>query len=467
MKKVLALLVLTFMLLNLVACNPDAVKEGENIKNTEIVNDEEEMYQDYYENALLSKHGTFEKHQTGTMASMEDEWFNPRGIISKTIYDFDSDSEKEMLVFYTKKSEENNDYLIYADIYEVKNNIVDLSDTMQINAYKENSEYDSFAVALSASQWEDVLINVSLIEVNNCCYIICEKHIAATSFGDGQSQDYWIVRYSGEKLEYVSSFSQIGGGSMGFEYKGYEFEGGICKDSALYYSEMYDRYDSQNKPLFNHFGQAICSLFKKHNVVLTNDISNSSTIYEPYDFSNSILSEDNNMIRIFTFTNKTINADYSSYIFDFEAELSLHTDEASDESSTNNSQSTYEDIINEFKVKWESSGQKAYYREYAYHDVNEDGVDELIIHDGTCESDRTHYYYTIKNNEVVNLGSYNAWHTGLADGDGMLIAYDGMGGEGYYYYVTINNNSIEKTEAGTYTFPPTPDFGDEIGFFAF
>ena len=132
---------------------------------------------------------------------------------------------------------------------------------------------------------------------------------------------------------------------------------------------------------------------------------------------------------------------------------------------SNDVQACYNEILQEYTTKWEASGEYRYC-EYVCHDVNEDGIDELIIHDGTCEGDRTHYYYTYINGDAVYLGSYDAWHTGLADGDDKLIAYDGMNGEGTYYYVTINN-SVEKKEAGTYTFPPTPDFGDEIKFSSF
>lgn len=110
-----------------------------------------------------------------------------------------------------------------------------------------------------------------------------------------------------------------------------------------------------------------------------------------------------------------------------------------------------------------------YYDEYSYFgfalvDLNNDGRDELVCHRGTCENDRTYSFYTVKNKEVVLIGTVNAWHAGLAEGSNGVIKYTGISGEGEYYRISMQNGEIIETKLGEYSFPPVPDFGTEVRF---
>lgn len=119
--------------------------------------------------------------------------------------------------------------------------------------------------------------------------------------------------------------------------------------------------------------------------------------------------------------------------------------------------------LDEYEDKWYNDDEYIY-TEMEMIDIDDDGTDELIVHEGTCEQARKYHFYTYKNKEIIYLGSLGAWHASLCDNDGYLIKYAGMSGEGEYYRVTIENGKITETEEGTFTFPPVPDFGDEIEF---
>lgn len=120
--------------------------------------------------------------------------------------------------------------------------------------------------------------------------------------------------------------------------------------------------------------------------------------------------------------------------------------------------------IDEYEVKWDKDYESYIYSEFSMIDVDEDGTDELIVHEGTCEQDRKYHFYTYKNKEIIYLGSIGAWHSSLCDNDGYLIRYDGMSGEGIYYKVTVENGQIVENKEGTFSFPPVPDFGEELDF---
>lgn len=104
------------------------------------------------------------------------------------------------------------------------------------------------------------------------------------------------------------------------------------------------------------------------------------------------------------------------------------------------------------------------YFEFATWDIDNDGTEEMIFHEGTCEQDREYHFYTVKNRELIHLGDVHAWHAGLSASDNGLIKYSGMSGEGDYYRITVENGKIKETKEGTYSFPPVPDFGTPIYF---
>ncbi len=86
------------------------------------------------------------------------------------------------------------------------------------------------------------------------------------------------------------------------------------------------------------------------------------------------------------------------------------------------------------------------YCDYYLFDMNNDGVQELIIHTGTCEQDRTYTFYTYKKGETIKLGEANGWHSGLEESkDGNIAIYSG--GQGYYscFEYAIEGDSLKET----------------------
>jgi len=123
----------------------------------------------------------------------------------------------------------------------------------------------------------------------------------------------------------------------------------------------------------------------------------------------------------------------------------------------------YAEILQTYMDKWDQNPDFIY-REYAFHDIDEDGTEELILHDGRGETDRTYYFYTAKNGEAVHLGNCEGWHAALADGDRYITLYAGMNGEGLATRISIAGDALLTEESEAYTFPPTPDFGPQIAF---
>ncbi len=140
--------------------------------------------------------------------------------------------------------------------------------------------------------------------------------------------------------------------------------------------------------------------------------------------------------------------------------------EASSPSSAGDRSEAYLNIMFGFQDKWNADGTYRH-TEYTYHDIDEDGIEELIVHDGHSESDRTYYFYTWQNGNVVDLGTLSAFHSALADGDRKLVLSMGAQGSGIYSDVTISGGSVTEEKVGDYTFPPSPYFGEPIELYPF
>lgn len=126
----------------------------------------------------------------------------------------------------------------------------------------------------------------------------------------------------------------------------------------------------------------------------------------------------------------------------------------------------YRNFALDIQYNWDISAEDYVYRDFGMVDIDENGVKELVVHEGTCEQDRKYHFYTIENKKIISIGSVSAWHSGLCDNDGCLTRYDGMGGEGTYYKITVENGKISEKQEGTYSFPPVPDFGEGVKFFS-
>lgn len=113
---------------------------------------EEEIYYEYLNQVLIPEYGLANLHQEGTMtmdysnpasrSSQENQWFEPKGIVSAYIDDLDLDGEKELFVIYWEKEAAEGAYGGFYEmtgaIYEVQENQAVCKDKMRLST----SEYD-------------------------------------------------------------------------------------------------------------------------------------------------------------------------------------------------------------------------------------------------------------------------------------------------------------------------------------
>ena len=88
------------------------------------------------------------------------------------------------------------------------------------------------------------------------------------------------------------------------------------------------------------------------------------------------------------------------------------------------------------------------FQSYVLYDINKDGVKEIIIDDGNCEAERKYYVYTIKNGDVVYVGSFYGGHTYLAhipNSNGVLVLWGHQGYFGASRVEMVNGGLVKKT----------------------
>lgn len=267
---------------------------------------------------LTSTYGIFKAEQSGTITEVYDSWFEPDGVMSANIEDFDSDGSEEMLVCISEKSTDGSNNItgggernhIILNMYEIEDGNVKLSDSFTLGAYIESEYIETnkreFSFASNIS-WKEV-VALNLVTVQDKKYIMCEERSEVYIFANGSCCSYWLLEYVGGSFRYAASFVQDSPGSSDFTYHGYDFKDGACISSRLYYSESYDK----NTALYDNFEEAISSFFEKYGIKLK--------------FENalkSILLPDNDITPVFLFVNEC-QSDLSSTDYDFKATLNSH-----------------------------------------------------------------------------------------------------------------------------------------------
>lgn len=100
----------------------------------------------------------------------------------------------------------------------------------------------------------------------------------------------------------------------------------------------------------------------------------------------------------------------------------------------------YQNHISNIRNSWNS------YSYYMLHDMDGNGVPELIIRSGTCEADFMFEFFSY-NNGIVSCGTTGAGHSSLAapdDGTGLLVCWQHMGYESRYL-ITLKDYKINRT----------------------
>lgn len=127
-------------------------------------------------------------------------------------------------------------------------------------------------------------------------------------------------------------------------------------------------------------------------------------------------------------------------------------DEAEQEVETRpdiNEMDYYQETLNSYS----NSGQDSL---YALYDLDSDGIEELIVSTGTCEADWRNDIYTIENDMVKSMGSFENTATlyKANDGNGIYAIYQHMDAEvvrqitkdGRQLGITILSDGTESSE---------------------
>lgn len=289
--------------------------ENESVSKEKEINYEEEYYS-YIKSELIPKYGLSNINSTqGTMKTMYDNWFNPSGILSAKIYDFDNDGIKELFLIRIEEAEEkssvyNNqcsEYYFYGEIYKFINNTITLIDKTLIKSCDnfETDEYISFKFMSNQYCIDDLYINI--VSIDNRNYILFEFNSYPGAFATGEAYySCWALEYKQEKLNMVFGISGTG---LDCGYvTGYNFDSGNLNSKVLLYSEM----DETKSGDYKSFNEAIKGFLGKFNIS-TKDGTDYRTIEE------SILSDENKIEKILEYHIKSVNNNSNQFIFETEA----------------------------------------------------------------------------------------------------------------------------------------------------
>lgn len=72
-------------------------------------------------------------------------------------------------------------------------------------------------------------------------------------------------------------------------------------------------------------------------------------------------------------------------------------------------QNIYKPVLQEVSKQYEAGVYNLYY----VHDIDKDGIKELLVQEGTCEADYHYVCYTIKDKKLVSLGEIPGGHSGF------------------------------------------------------
>ncbi len=274
-----------------------------------------DSFEGYYKNVLVKKDGMFKKSQTGTMRTHDDQWMHTTGILGYSICDFDMDDTKEMLVLQAESIGSQTSSHIVMKMYEKEKGKIQKISEMPFQPYSDKKIIDAAAggITLPAANWTESSFIISVVQKKGHCYLVCEEKQVWGCFANGAAQDYWILEYKNNKLQYVRSFTQTAGGSSDFEYTGITFSNGKLKKSELYYADGAEWIGKKTK--YKNYQQAIKGLFSQCGIALNKN----ATQYKLYDGNNkTILAKTNKPKILFNFHNRLTNkGNYN--IFKFKA----------------------------------------------------------------------------------------------------------------------------------------------------
>lgn len=216
----------------------------------------EDIYYRYLEKKLLPRYGMADLKQKGWTKQGSDytaprtKWLRPKGIISATISDMDSDGDKEMFVFYWKKKKgEYAEHEMVIEAYEIEEGRPVRKDKVALSAPSEWGPYWSEDTAVEGN------FSASEMMAGRRRYFLFSYYHSVCTFGDGCNRGMRVIKYAEGKLADVQVVKQTAGGSSDFVFTGYTYTKKGEKEEILY-SEDYDvsgKYATEEKAFTKFF----------------------------------------------------------------------------------------------------------------------------------------------------------------------------------------------------------------------
>ncbi len=204
---------------------------------------EGEMYYEYVNQVLVPKYGLADLRQEGTMTmdfnnpdsrmSKENDWFEPKGIVSAYIDDLDMDGQKELFVIYWEKNasewEHGASYGLTGAVYGIEGERVAFKDQMRLSDSRHDWERrrestGNFCVVMMESRGSKYLV-------------VYKNHLVGGVFSDGSvDQAMWMAEYKDGNITTLQEarVSEITNNSGDVPYIGISYEGGEEKEELLF-----------------------------------------------------------------------------------------------------------------------------------------------------------------------------------------------------------------------------------------
>ncbi len=269
--------------------------------------------------SLTDVYGVFEKAQTGTMSSPEDEWFAPGGVISATVLDFDSDGETEMLVFVAQPGRLDS-YQITMQMYEIQNNKAVAVATAPLGCPYGDDEMKLArqVFTLDRNNFELAQLCVTAVQTESKCYILGEYSGDGRPFASGSDAGYWVMEYTNGAFQDVCAFARDAG-SDPMPYTVCDFENGKLKNIQAILTSEHEEYYNPTPVIADYFSGYGMIVDLEHEVGYISRVAEMSpTAYKEYS---SILTKENKTTRLFCYSNRWVNTRTYFGPYTFEAVL--------------------------------------------------------------------------------------------------------------------------------------------------
>lgn len=271
-------------------------------------------FQQYYNRILVPKYGKFKTKQEGTVTpkivnsfTRGTEWLKASGVISASVQDFDMDGKKEMLACIARRAKNKTDSYIVLAMYEKEKGGIRRASKIYFRPYCTGStkqQRNTEDMKLWAGEIRSLSFILSSVKAGRKNYFICEAEQSMAAFANGGLQDYWILEYKDQRLQYVQSYTQTGAASDAPSFESY-----VLKDGKLKKKELICSYFGDGK--YSDFGESLDAFFQRCGIKLKKNRAMFGTI----------LSKKNKPVKIFAFKNKAIGHNSTGTRYKFVATM--------------------------------------------------------------------------------------------------------------------------------------------------